>query len=340
MSNPVVGNIVIPVAAQQLSLQYKPKNLIQEMMFPIVPLNSLQAKVAKYSKSNMFRLPKNGFRREEGSETARYNYNIGTIPVAPWEMSAEFVVTDEMIDIGMEGSLSTGQLPIDPTIDAVQHLVALIDLDKEKIVSDMVFSNGNAWADGTSGPGSYGAVPSGGNGAWALDTTANTFITDVFNAKETIRQNTGYIPNKLEIDYATFVAQQFNPQVSEKIKYTQRSVVTEELLAVLLQLDEVLVGRAVYTSSQENKKAEATTGYNSVWNPSGHGNAFLFYQEAPGLRALGAGYQFRAPYKGSLRFMEGYRDFRIKSMVYSLTERIEIVPTALDVGYAWSRTIS
>jgi hypothetical protein len=330
MALPSVSQITVPVANQNLTIQYKPENLIGERVFPILPLASPASKILKYSKANMFRLETGTLYRAEGGETKIFDWDLETQTVTPRQISAGESVPVEMIDIEQ----MPGQLPTNSIIDAVQHATARIDEFKEKLISDVIY--GNTWLDGTNG----GSAPSAGNGGWALDTSANSFIKDVYNAKYQILQSTGIRPNVLVMDTQTFYAQQFNPIVSDKIKYTQRSVTTAELLAELLQLDEVIIGSSVYTGAPENKHTKSPSTMTPIWSPSGHGNAFLFHREAPGLRVVTAGLQFRLPYRGSLRYVEGYYDFRKRSYVYTVTEAIDIAPVALDVGWSFSRTYS
>jgi hypothetical protein len=332
MALPSVLQVAVPIAIQNLTLQYKNKEFIGEQVFPIVPVPAPQVKVMKYSKANMFKLIDGELYRAEGALTRRGNYNIETQNITPRQVSYEMPVTDELIDIATN---FPGQLPLQPIIDAVQHCVMKIDLYKEKEIASKIY--GSTWGDGTMG----GTGPSGGNGGWALTTTSNSFITDVFAAKAYILRTTGVKPNVLVMDYDTFIAQQANPVVADKIKYTQRSVVAQDILAALLQLDEVVVGSAIYTSQVDNsKRTSAQFVGTPIWNPSTHGNAFLYYREAPGLRAMSAGFQFRLPYMGSMRYIRGYRDEQVRSTIYQITEQVEIAPVALDVGWAWTRTIS
>jgi hypothetical protein len=321
MALPSVSQITVPVALQNLSVQYKPENMIGERVFPIFPLASPSQKILKYSKANMFRIEDGTLYRAEGGETKIFNWDINTQTVNPRQISAGESVPVEMIDI----ESMPGQMPTNSIVDAVQHAYMRIDQFKEKLISDTIYAN--TWLDGTAGGDDIA-------GAWGLDTTANTFINDIFDAKSSILSSTGVRPNVLVLDYDTFVKQQFNPNVSDKIKYTQRAVTTAELLADLLQLDEVIVGAAVYTASKETKKTTAPT-MAQIWNPSGKGNAFLFHKEAPGLRCLTAGLQFRLPYRGSQRYVEGYYDYQRRSYVYSVTEQVEIAPLALDIGWAF-----
>lgn len=329
MALPSVSQITVPVANPNLTIQYRPEDFIAERVFPTLPLTSPAQKILKYLKANMFRLDKNAIFRAEGGETQIINWEVETQTVNPRQIAKGAAVPVEMIDVEQ----MPGQLPTNSIIDAVQHATMYVDEFKETLVSDAIY--GNKWLDGTTG----GTTPSAGNGGWSLDTTANSFIKDVFDAKYQIYANTGKRPNCLVIDLKTFYDQQKNPIVADKIKYTQKFVTTAEILAELLQLDEVIVGTAVYSATLENKKNKAPVMSN-IWAPSGYGNSFLFRREAPGLRVLTAGLQFRLPYRGSLRYVEGYYDYPHRQYVYTITEQIEVAPVALDMGWAWARTNS
>ena len=328
MSLPSVSQITVPVANPNLTIQYKPENLIGDRVFPILALQSPASKILKYSKSNLFRLEDGTLYRSEGGETKIFSYDIDSMTVNPRQISAGESVPVEMIDV--EGM--PGQIPTNSIIDAVAHATSRVTQFKEKLISDTIY--GNTWLDSTSG----GSLPSAGAGGWGLDTTANSFIKDVYAAKYQILQATGYTPNVLVLDAQTFYAQQGNPVVADKVKYTQRSVATEELLASLLGIDEVIIGASVYVGSPENKKTKSPSTMTPIWSPSGKGNAFLFHRAQPGLRVATAGLQFKLPYRGSLSYVEGYYDPRKRAYVYTLTENIEIAPVALDLGWAFTRT--
>ncbi len=329
MGSPSVGQIQVPTTLMTLTLQYKPKGLIGEQVAPIVPVPSPEMKILKYTKANLFRLQDQDLFRNEGAERKRFSFDIQTTSANPRQVGLEWAVTDELLDI----TSMPGQLPLQPQIDAVQHMCTRIDEWKEIQIANTIY--GNIWVDGTTG----GSAPSAGNGGWVLDTTANSIIQDVFNAKVAVWQQSNEIPNVFVIDYPTFIAQQTNPNMSDKIKYTQISITTASLMAEVFQIDELLVGRNLISKSNRNVLGTPPT-FTSVWNPSGHGNGFLFLRNPPGLRTLSALFQFRLPYMGSLRLIRAYREERVSSVIYQITEQVDIAPVATDVGYAWARTAS
>lgn len=332
MAQPSSVQVLVPIAGTNITIQYKNENLIGDAVAPVVPVYSPATKILKYSKANMFMLQDDDLWYEEGGEVKVFNYDIESQTVNPRFIASGEDVYDTVKDV----AAMPGQMPLQPDIDAVQHAFKKQDLKKELLVSQAVY--GNTWSDGTNG----GSAPSAGAGAWALDTTANSFVKDIYAAKASILGKTGQKPNTLVLDYGTFIAQQFNPVVADKIKYTQRGVITADLLASLLQLDEVLVGEAIYTSANQNKKATSAsfTG-TQIWSPSGidKGNAFLYYRGTPGLRVVSALFQFRLPVMGQMRYVRSYRIEPKALLRYEVKEKIDMAVLATDVGWAWKTTI-
>ena len=333
MANPSILSVAITTRLQNLSLQYRNRNYIADRIFPVVVVPSMSVKILKYGKANMFRRADGEDFHAEGSKFKRLDYQAESTFATPKDIGFEESVTDEMLDIvNQEG----GSLPIEPLVDAVQHVTNRIDLEKEVKVANCIYQN--AWVDGT-----VGGTSVGGN--WSsTSSTTNTFISDIFNAKSVVRKSTGVKPNKLLLDYSTFLSICANcPQILDRIKYTQTGVLTEQLIAELLQIDEVIVGDAIYSIQKESKNSTSGSNFKSVdiWDPTnGKGSAFLFYQEAPSLRSLMAGVQFRLPYMGALRYVKGYREEATNSTVMQVVERVEIAPLAQDVGYAFTRCIA
>ena len=97
----------------------------------------------------------------------------------------------------------------------------------------------------------------------------------------------------------------FHPDLVDTIKYTQRGVLTTDLVASLLEIDRLEIGRAIYTTSVEGT-AESSVSYSRIWGK----NALLMYIPAsPSLMTPAAGYTFvwrRVP--NALQFMKRMRD--------------------------------
>lgn len=328
MPTPDFNSVIIPVALQNLSIQYRPQGMINQEIFPIVPVTNPQHKVLKYTKASYYRVDKTSMYRAPGTLRKRVSYDVGTMSINPQQVSREIAVVDEYVDL----STMPGQYPFNPQIDAVQRLRTEVDLLKEVILSDTIWAT--TWLDGYAG----GITAAGGWGSTGMD---NTFVHDVMTAKAAFVASHGYYPNRLMLDYSTFAAQQYNPMIQDKIKYTQLGILTEQLIASVLGIEKVVIGVTPYTAANENSAVtDATTTLTQIWNPSGKGNAFLYHYAAPSLRTVAAGFQYRVPYMGSMSLMRGYRDEPVSATIYQLTENVEISPVATDMGYAWKDTIT
>ncbi|MBU1678066.1 MAG: major capsid protein [Bacteroidetes bacterium] len=67
-------------------------------------------------------------------------------------------------------------------------------------------------------------------------------------AKNAVRSKIAKEPNVCVLGASAFQALKNHPLILDRIKFTQHAIVTEELLRVLLQFDQLFVGKAVYIS--------------------------------------------------------------------------------------------
>jgi hypothetical protein len=156
---------------------------------------------------------------------------------------------------------------------------------------------------------------------WAATAgTDSTFIEDINAGKETIRRLIGRYPNRMLLDAKTFVAQKECVDVLDRIKYTgtqgRPADVTAQTLAQLFELDEVIIGTALYSSAEE---VVAGTDFTAVdlWEVTAtKGSCLLYYApEAPAIDVPAAGYTF--VWKGD----EGQQDEVVESDVYRQVRR-------------------
>ena len=99
---------------------------------------------------------------------------------------------------------------------------------------------------------------------WVTNDNTNTFIDDVLTRIETIRSNTGFKPNVMVIDHGTYNSLKKVDALLDRIRYTQRGILTAELLAAMFDLDQLLIGEAIYSTAKETKAGTDFTAKN-VW---------------------------------------------------------------------------
>jgi hypothetical protein len=127
---------------------------------------------------------------------------------------------------------------------------------------------------------------------------ASTPIEDIEGEANSVTENTGRRPNKLVLGGYTWSELKNHPDVLDRIKYTQRGVVSTDLLAGLLGLEQVEVMQATRNTGPEG--GAASYAY------LGGKHALLCYApNAPALNTPSAGYAFlwtaRGPQPRTLR---------------------------------------
>jgi len=324
MPQPNVKELVISSPLKDVSIQYRNRAYISDRVFPIIDTSDPKAKVARYLKGAWFR--DEAKVRGPGARAVRGGYPVDYIDISPKEYAFAKEVTDE----DRRFASATGAPPLRPEQDAIEFCADRIDLSKERRVASLII--GGTWS---------GVAGEDVNGGWAASAQTNTFITDVESRIETIRSNTGLRPNVLILSGNTLSQVKQISAVLDRIKYTQRGIVTPDLLAALFGLEEVLVGDAIYSSAKETKAGTEFSAV-SIWEKNaGKGAAFLFYRPpSPGLKTPSAGYQVRVLYEdGSPRRTTTWREPAEHQDVYEVAEETDIVQTGSDLGFFWYDTI-
>lgn len=324
MPQPNTKDLIVAGPLANVSIAYRNKNYIGDRIFPAIDNVSPKAEIARYLKGAWFR--DEAKVRGPGARAARGGYPVDALSISTVEYAFAKAVTDE----DRRFAAVQGAPPLMPDQDAVEFCADKIDLKKERLIADIVLSG--TWS---------GVTGEDAEGLWAAG-EGNTFIDDVEGRIETIRANTGFRPNVLMISATTLKEIKKESTVLDRIKYTQRGVVTPDLIAALFGLDEVLVGDAIYSTAKETK---AGTDFSSqdIWEKNaGKGSAFLFYRpEKPGLKVPSAGYQARVAYEnGSVRRVTKWREAAEHQDVYEVAEECDIVQTGADMGFLWYDTIS
>jgi len=111
-------------------------------------------------------------------------------------------------------------------------------------------------------------------------------IVDMVTYKDTVEALIGREPNKLIIGKQVYIQLKNHPDLIDLIKYTQRGQLTADLIASLFEVDRLLVGRAIYTTTKEGT-AEASVSYSRVWGKHG---LMIYTPPAPSLMTPSAGY--------------------------------------------------
>lgn len=325
MPQPNSRDLIIAGPLANVSIAYKNQQYIADKIFPVLNNVSPKAKIARYLKGAWFR-DEAGI-RGPGGMANRGGYPIDYLSVSTVEYAFAKEVTDE--DRRNAGNPAQGEPPLKPDQDAVEFSADKVDLKKERVVASKIING--TWS---------GVAGEDAGGLWAAG-SGNTFLLDVRTRVNTIRSNTGLKPNVLVIDFGTYNSLKEEDTILNKIKYTQRGVLTAELLAAILDLNEIIVGESIYSTAKEKKDGTDFTPQDIWEKNAGKGSAFLFYRPpAPGLKIPSAGYQARVNYENGMpRRTTTWREAANHQDVYEVAEETDIVVTGADLGFLWVDTL-
>jgi hypothetical protein len=224
-------------------------------------------------------------------------YSIRAKPRAPGEESAgggytleqkTYAIIPYAIHSDLDGQTAANAMPPeDPRRNKTRWCTAQLLLLKEKLWSDGFFTAG-VW--GTDMTGVSGTSPTAGQFTQWSNHTSSTPIEDVETQVTAMEQLTGYAPNTMVIGRQTWAGLKNHPQFIDRIKYTQRGILTEELLAAVFGLDQVLVSRATVDTVPESNAIPPTGASYSFL--MGKGALLCYSAPAPSIEMPSAGYHF------------------------------------------------
>jgi len=322
---PNVKELLVSGPLQNISIAFKNDDYIADRVFPVLDGADPKAKITVYNKADWFR-DEAGI-RAAGTRANRGGYKIDEVSVA----TKEYAFAKEVTDEDRRFAKLKNAPPLKPDEDAISFASDVVDRKKEVRVASLV--TGGTWVDGN-------VAGEDAEGLWSPTGATNTFLADITKAQKAIKSNTGKKANVLVLDTATYLAIKECEAILDKIKYTQRGVLTSELLAAMLELDEVLVGGAIKNTAKETKSGTEFTGAN-IWEVNaGKGMGFLFHRpKTLGLKVATAGLQARIAYEdGQPRRVTTWREPAEHQDVYEVAEETDIVLVHAALGYLFKDT--
>lgn len=270
---PTPGDAHVNQLLTNLSVAYLQgqDKFVASKIFPVVKSTKQSNRYTVYNKGDILR--NEATVRAPGAESAGTEYRVDTTP--------NFFCDPVAIHMDVDWDESdNADAPMSPERDAAEILVDKILMKREKDFVESYFQDG-VWDvdwDGVSGtPGSDEFKQ------W--DASSSTPVADVENARNEIHDNTGLDANVLVLGRSVFSALKSNSDILDRIKYTQRGLVTKEILASVFEVDEVIVPGAV-----ENTAAVGAT--DSIANLWGKHALLAYRAPRPSLMRPSAGYIF------------------------------------------------
>jgi hypothetical protein len=177
---------------------------------------------------------------------------------------------------------------------------------------------------------SPGVPTSAVTNAWDNYATSDP-VADVDPVREVIRLNAGILPNTMMISEPTFNALANHPKFLDRIKYTQKGVLTEDLLADIFKIPNVIVARTVANSANAGQALTPA----DIW---GNDAIIAYVDSSPDLQAptLGRIFSWTEEVGPDGTVVESYRDDDIRSDVIRVRSDADEHLVAPACGYRLS----
>ena len=290
MPNPTQSDLHINSPLTNVSIAYLQDSAtyIADKIFPKVPVKKQSDLYWKYSKADWRRTDVK--RRAPSTESPGVGWNVTTDQY----FAHVYAVHKDIDDQLRSNADSNFNLDRDATEFITNQMLLKRDLDWNA----QYFKSG-VWATEYAGA----ASPSGTQFQY-WDNAGSDPIGDVAKWIVNFRKLTGFAPNIMVLGADVMRALKQHPDIIDRIKYTQRGIVSEDLIATLFGVDELYTSYATAIGSNGDTKfatgqqfpdapsmdTNVGTGFDFITNTKAAG---LFYApKSPSLMTPSAGYTF------------------------------------------------
>lgn len=282
-----------------LLLGMRQGSMVAERLFPRLPQALSSVQLVKLGDERFRRY---NLRRAPGTPTKRVEINFEGVTYKVNQYSVEIPMPRELLREADESRRLNVGSHLDVSKMAMTTANDILGLDYEQEVAAL------ATTPGTYDAGHVTALAAGTK--WSAAT--GTPVTDIRAAANTIRKKIGKRPNTLTLSADAKTAVETNAEVKSYLPNTQMGVPTLDQLKKIFEVDEILVGEAVW-------KNNAGVGAD-VWG----NNAVLAY--VPKIGGSTADISLAEPGFGFTNVLEGhpfaetpYYEAGLKSWVYGAT---------------------
>lgn len=265
MSQPTKSDVHVNKVLTEISVAYlqEEKDFVADKVFPMVPVTKQSDRYVVYNKQYWFK--SQAQKRAPATESAGGGWTIDNTPTYFCDVFAFHKDVDDQ-------TRQNADAPVDMDRDATTFVTRQLLLKRETEFVSKFFKAG-VWGE------DFTPVT-----LW--DAGGSTPIDDIDSKIESVKKKTGYRPNVLLVTPKVHRVLKNHSTILERVKYTQRGVVSEDILASLLGVDRYLVAYAVQDTAVEG----ASPTMDFIF---GNNDALLVYAaQSPSLMQPSGGYIF------------------------------------------------
>ena len=327
-------SIILPVFLTNVSIKHTNEQYVANEIFPILNTPEV-AKIENFNLGDYFRIESSDIVKGNQSRAKSFSYRKDAIDLKTIRYSAATAITEDDYDYDRRMA-EAGIKDSNSLVDGIEFVTDVVSRHKEKRVADLIFG------------GTFNGVTGGtdAEGLWSPNGATNTFLVDIYAAIKIIKYAAIIKPNRLAIDDDTMTALSQNDELISKFKGTNfgpdvPSSLNAKMLASLLELDKVIVCKAMYSTAKEKADGTDFTGA-QIWEKNaGKGFGFLYYYPPQiGRKKVSTGYQARSflPKANNFRMLRQWTEDAENVDWIELSEKTDIVVTAANSGYLYVDT--
>lgn len=271
MPQPTPSDVHVSRPLTNISVAFQQRQgYIADRIFARVPVSKQADQYWEFPKGQWFRT--DAELRAPGTESAGTGYNLTQNTYYAHVYAVHKDIDDQ--------TRSNADQPLNLDREATQFVTGQLLL-KRDIDFVSTYMTTSVWDTDITG---VASSPSSGQVLQWNDASSDP-IQDVHNGRAAVLGATGYEPNVLVLGYEVFNVLVNHADILDRIKHTQRGVLTEELLAQLFGVGRIVVAKAIKNTANEG----ATASMDWIVGKS----ALLCYSNpTPGLMQPSAGYVF------------------------------------------------
>jgi hypothetical protein len=293
------NNVHIDVALTNISVGWSNVGLVAEQLFPTVRVRKQSDKYYTFGREAW--LPESGDFRAPGAEANEIpGLQVSLDTYYAQEHALQTPITDE--------ERENADAPMSPDRDGTELVTSKILLGRELLMKNLVTDASQYAADMT--------VTLAGGAQWnAANYATSDPITDIKKGRRAMHANVFLEPNVGVIPYAVMAELEDHPDFIERIKYSERAIVTAELISVMTGIPKIIIpGTGIATS------ASLVPSY--LW---GKDVLLAWVPARPGLKIPAFAYEFVWGFGGGQQMVtERWRENRRVSDVVRVRRRYDL----------------
>jgi hypothetical protein len=301
-------NVHIDVVLTNISVGWPNNSFVGPILFPSVPVGKQSNKYYIFGREAWQPEPFGDIRAPGSIANEIPGLNVSTDTYFCDEHSLQIPVTDE--------ERENADQPLRPDQDGTELVTSKLMLQRElsifNVVSDTSLYNSDL------------VVTLSGTSQWSDYVNSNP-IQDMRQALRGVHSFLFMEPTHAIIPYLVMSELEDHPDFIERIKYSERGIVTPDIIAAVIGIQNVVVPGVGYNATANPGQA-ASLQY--LW---GKDVIFAYVPARPGLKTPAFGYEFTFGYGSAMpQVVERWRENQRKSDIIRVSRRYDLKLVALD----------